>query len=129
MTDYLTDREKLLIARRAAGEYAVHDVCVQIHKEKMRSAPPDCPYMDFLHLICARAEPAYEKLEAAAKPLLKLHPPDKFFPKIEKTPSARKRRSVTITAATGDDHEPSSEEPEKEDRVRDALHREWPTTG
>jgi len=94
--DYLTERELEMIVRRARGEYAVHEIAARIHREKGKDAPRDCPYMAFLHVVCARREPAWSEIEPVMRAVLALHPSKPAEPV---APKKRKRTvRVPITA-------------------------------
>jgi len=70
----LTNREKLIIARLAAGEYAQRHTCRAIWQNKLRhSRDPDCPYRAFMECQMARSID-YDKREPHQIRLLQLHP-------------------------------------------------------
>jgi hypothetical protein len=71
----LTDDEKILIARRAGGEYAVNVPVTAIwrkHNRKNRS-PDDKIYLDFMRVIHKKSH-TWEEYEKVVRPVIEAHP-------------------------------------------------------
>lgn len=138
----MTDGEKRLVARRAAGEYAVLDACQRIwraYRRKERSV-----YTAFLDVIFGNKADGRASLDrwddyvAAARAVLLLHP--EVCSLVEKIGGNRPKPEPVLEPVPEPDPEPEPEpepapEPEPEHaqlrrhQILEALRKPWPTRG
>src|SRR3972149_5138107 len=93
----LTDRERSLVARLAAGEYAVRDVCLKVAREHRDLFDEDALYVEYVGLEQARwngrGDADLSRREDLRELILERRPPEAKRP-LKRPPCGPKKRRV-----------------------------------